>query len=123
MSAPERVQLSRKKGWKLPPNTVVVARPTKWGNPFAIKGAVEVGIRPARAQAFVVECFDSWLRGDRQHWMGRDSDAAADWMMANLPALQGKNLACWCKPGEPCHADILLELANAHLPEPPKEAT
>jgi hypothetical protein len=27
--------------------------------------------------------------------------------------LRGKNLACWCKPGEPCHADVLLELANS----------
>ena len=26
--------------------------------------------------------------------------------------LAGKNLACWCKPGEPCHADVLLEIAN-----------
>lgn len=26
--------------------------------------------------------------------------------------LRGKNLACWCKPGEPCHADVLLEIAN-----------
>ena len=27
--------------------------------------------------------------------------------------LAGKNLACWCKPGTPCHADVLLEIANA----------
>jgi hypothetical protein len=26
--------------------------------------------------------------------------------------LRGKNLACWCKPDQPCHADVLLELAN-----------
>ena len=26
--------------------------------------------------------------------------------------LRGKNLACWCKIGEPCHADLLLEIAN-----------
>ena len=29
-----------------------------------------------------------------------------------LPELRGKNLACWCKPGSPCHADVLLEIAN-----------
>jgi len=27
--------------------------------------------------------------------------------------LRGKNLACWCRIGEPCHADVLLSLANA----------
>ncbi len=26
--------------------------------------------------------------------------------------LVGRDLACWCKPGDPCHADVLLELAN-----------
>lgn len=26
--------------------------------------------------------------------------------------LRGKDLACWCKPGAPCHADVLLEIAN-----------
>jgi hypothetical protein len=30
----------------------------------------------------------------------------------DIRQLRGKNLACWCKPGQPCHADILLELAN-----------
>jgi hypothetical protein len=28
-------------------------------------------------------------------------------------ALKGKNLACWCKLDEPCHADFLLRLANS----------
>jgi hypothetical protein len=36
---------------------------------------------------------------------------AADYPSDLLP-LRGKNLACWCKLGEPCHADVLLELAN-----------
>lgn len=26
--------------------------------------------------------------------------------------LRGKNLACWCRLDQPCHADVLLELAN-----------
>jgi hypothetical protein len=36
--------------------------------------------------------------------------------MDALGELRGKNLACWCKPGEPCHADVLLELANPKGP-------
>jgi hypothetical protein len=38
------------------------------------------------------------------------------WMTAQRPdvsELRGENLACWCKPGAPCHADILLHWANA----------
>jgi len=111
----ERIQLSRAKGWRMPPNTVNVARgPGRiWGNPFTIADAVEVAqVRPDRAQRFVVECFGHWLRGDRQNWMGPESDAAAALILSRLPELRGKNLACWCRPGTPCHADVLLELAN-----------
>lgn len=35
-----------------------------------------------------------------------------------LDALEGKDLACWCKPGEPCHADIILEKLDRCLPSP-----
>ena len=38
-----------------------------------------------------------------------------------LPELRGKDLACWCKEGEPCHADVLLELANP--PDPNQSLT
>jgi len=33
-------------------------------------------------------------------------------LLAALPELRGKDLVCWCSP-LPCHADVLLELANA----------
>ncbi len=52
---PVRVQLSRRKGWMMPPNTVSVARPARWGNPFAIyrsawRGESEFPIRCATAE-------------------------------------------------------------------------
>jgi len=31
-----RHSLSRRKGWKMPLNTVKVSRPGKWGNPFLV---------------------------------------------------------------------------------------
>jgi hypothetical protein len=31
---------------------------------------------------------------------------------AKIAPLRGKNLACWCPPGQPCHADVLLQVAN-----------
>jgi hypothetical protein len=110
---PDRIQLSRAKGWRLPPNTVVVARPSIWGNPFTIADAVDIlGIPPHQAAADTVARFRLWLDGSRVDWFGSDSDAAAARILARLPELRGKTLACWCKPGTPCHADVLIELAN-----------
>lgn len=98
---PKRIQLSRKKGWRMPPNTVKVDRSTTLGNPFKITAE-----RPA---ADAVMAYRTWLTVD-------GVDAGLPYMKANilaaLPTLRGKNLACWCKIGEPCHADVLLELAN-----------
>ena len=36
--------------------------------------------------------------------------------MMDLTKLRGKNLACWCSKGEPCHGDVLLALANGVEP-------
>lgn len=99
-----RVQLSRKAGAKLPPNTVVVSRPSKWGNPFKVT--------PERSQILAVGAFQTWLTAE-----GVTAGIAdrKQWMLDNLKALRGKNLACWCKPGTACHADVLLRLANDKL--------
>lgn len=88
---PRRVQLSRKKGWRMPPNTMSVARPTKWGNPFPVTKDCD------RAEA--VRRFRTFLCNDKK-------------MSECLDELRGKNLACWCPLNEPCHADVLLELAD-----------
>lgn len=113
---PKRVQLSRAKGWRMPPNTVKVDRTTRWGNPFTIKAAVESGYATAEtAQAFVVECFRDWLgpsQSGRDWWQGPESDHRRTFFAEEITQLRGKQLACWCRPGEPCHADVLLELAN-----------
>lgn len=125
MIAPERIQLSRKKGWRKPENTVVVARPSKYGNPFRIKhvncsipsGGLCYEIRLngtlyaehldtiERARERAVELFELHIGP-----MGAiEFDAETlDQLRAKL---RGKNLACWC-PAGPCHADVLLEIAN-----------
>ena len=90
---PRRVQLSRRKGSRLPPNTVVVARPSAWGNPFRI------GARGIKTNA------DAVRRFQKAFWMTEVHAAASI-------VLRGKNLACWCRLGEPCHADVLLAMAN-----------
>ncbi len=52
-----------------------------------------------------------------RHWMGLDPDApahfGADLRIAARRDLRGKNLCCWCPLDAPCHADVLLEVANA----------
>ena len=109
---PTRIQLSRRKGWKMLPNTKSVARPGPFGNPFSLADAKDAGYYGPGLNEFVVDCFRNWLAGDRSAWMGEDSDRACATILTRLPELRGKNLACWCKPGQPCHADVLLELAN-----------
>ena len=101
LASPHRVQLSRKSGAKLPPNTVVVSRPSKWGNPFKVTAE--------RSQILAVGAFQTWITVD-----GVTAGIAdrKQWMLDNLKELRGKNLACWCKPGTACHADVLLRLAN-----------
>lgn len=116
---PQRIQLRRTKGWRMPENTVVVARPTKLGNPFTIEKAIASGYAKAdTAQAFVVDVFRDWLTPSphQEHWwQGPESDQRRSEIRDTLRSLRGKNLACWCPLNQPCHADVLLELANVPL--------
>lgn len=109
--APKRVQLSRAKGWRMPENTVRVSRPSKWGNRFRIGDTAEryggpgvYALVKVTDAAKAVELFEEWWRLHlEQHPKP---------MLSALAELRGKNLACWCKLGTPCHADVLLRLAN-----------
>ena len=128
-AAPRRVQLSRAKGWRKPANTVVVSRPSKWGSPWEIvaqghcrtcscgdvRYTVQHDVRGSSLGTF------GWkderiagtgarywaVQGYRMHLS--DPDVA---LFNQLDELRGKNLACWCPLDQPCHADVLLELAN-----------
>lgn len=116
---PIRIQLSRKKGWRMPPNTVKVSRPGRWGNPFYIspwrdaktcvalfRDAMTTGWNPKTSEHLP----DAWCGyGEWVEWHQR---MGIEVLHNAISELRGKNLACWCKPGEPCHADVLLELAN-----------
>lgn len=101
---PIRVQLSRKKGWRMPPNTVKVCRPGKWGNPWRV-GEWSSTLQRNMTADDAVKRYSETLRNTEGGWpMLRRSE---------LNDLRGKNLACWCPIGSPCHADVLLEIANA----------
>ena len=85
------------KGWRKPDNTVAVTRGTPWGNPFPVTKD-----RPA---LMAVAEFSKMVMGDH------------DYQARCRQQLQGKNLMCFCKPEDPCHADVLLEVANSLFEE------
>lgn len=99
---PQRIQRSRKKGSKLPENTVCVTRPSRWGNPFVVG-------KFGTAQ----ECVDEYVK---QFLAPHENPIINEIIERNrrtvVEQLKGKNIACWCKIGDPCHGDVLLEIAN-----------
>lgn len=99
---PKRIQRRRSKGWRMPPNTVAVDRSTKWGNPFI------VGKHGTRAEC--VRLFTLMLGGYICLTCGDpdEQEAYRKMVIRDRGELKGKNLACWCPPGAPCHADVLL---------------
>lgn len=99
---PRRVQLRRTKDWRLPLNTVVVSRPSKWGNPFKVT--------PERSQLSAVGAFRIWLTTEG---VTAGIQERKQWMLDHMPDLRGKNLACWCSLNSACHADVLLSLVGA----------
>jgi len=105
---PKRIHRERTKGWRLPPNTVCVTRPGKWGNPFYPGSGYSMGYFDADMQMVLPpatpENCVKWYRKHIEVDQRLRAEAKKD--------LRGKNLACWCKVGEPCHADVLLEIAN-----------
>lgn len=123
---PQRIQRKRAKGWRMPEGAVYVGRPTKWGNPWSVKGYYNAGYTGslAEAAAACVENFRAWMTRTRSSWSGdvpggplKHPDGSVRFEPVDVSPLRGKDLACWCPlpaPGEPdvCHAAVLLELAN-----------
>lgn len=105
-AAPRRVQLSRKKGWRLPVGSKKVDRSTRWGNWHRVGQAYDARPTPTTAAEAVAE-----FRRDVLDMLRDDPGRTTLW----LAPLRGKSLACWCPLDAPCHADVLLELANQEV--------
>ena len=80
----------------MPANTVVVSRPARYGNPHRIGWCPVCGVEHTREEA-----------------IAEFKAEVSQMPVLHFVELRGKNLACWCRPGEACHADVLLEIANA----------
>ena len=98
-STPRRIQRKRTKGWRMPPNAIYVGRPTRYGNPNIVGDLFNGGNMSA---ADAVSQFRSQLIGHRLQFGLNEIHRV----------LAGHDLACWCPLDQPCHADVLLELAN-----------
>ena len=106
MSKPIRIQRKRTKGWRMPENTISVARPSPYGNQHHVGPCPTChGVHGAEE---AVRIYIEIMEVNYQ----RDLDEHTGFIKRFLEPLRGKNLACWCNLSEPCHADILLELAN-----------
>ncbi|SEG58825.1 DUF4326 domain-containing protein [Bosea lathyri] len=118
---------------------VKVTRPGPWGNPFNFRdsaycwAALSYGCRadPTGRQEASVSAFREWIdpghgmrtlsieldpaivSGERRLSLGPKVEVGRAPAMEEIRSkLRGRNLACWCRPGAPCHADVLVELAN-----------
>lgn len=139
---PKRIQRKRTKGWRMPPNTIYVGRPSRWGNPWEIGDNLhDIGCAPEEGQPVnwrtcitAADCvqgfrqFVDWepptfekpwrMRGGTpeeptvmEMWGGYDDNIHIN-RRSIRKFLAGKDLCCWCPLDQPCHADVLLEIAN-----------
>jgi hypothetical protein len=119
---PKRIQMTRQRPWRADnPGAVIVARPSWYGNDHRVVKrpdgwhvlwldgtTTRVHANPTEARQHAVQLYEKDLSG----LLGGDDHVAehAQWRLAFLG---GHDLACWCPLDQPCHADVLLELANA----------
>lgn len=109
LMTPVRLQLSRRKGFRLDRASleanglpaVKVDRSTMWGNRWQIGVRSNLLGRPIQTQQEAVDVYRKLAWPEPHH---------IAWVRERL---HGQNLACWCGLSDPCHADVLLEIANA----------
>lgn len=124
---PKRIQRKRTKGWTMPEDTIYVGRPTKWGNPFRYQNGFiycnashnrkildpwilyynepydkETGLNT------IIRLYEDWIYG-----IAKDKVIPCPFTLEDIKlAFQGLDLACWCPENKPCHANVLLKIAN-----------
>ena len=123
----KRMQLKRQAGWRisdLSDNYVICDRRGNWGNPFNWQ-TVSPSLSDRQKKYAVMRDFENWLEGQPDNIVWPDK---RDWILDNLHRLRGKDLFCWCKlcdnhaagkpfgedcaACDPCHCDVLGQVAN-----------
>lgn len=136
---PRRIQRKRTKGWRKPDAAVYVGRGTRWGNPWrAMRGScigpiwsvatsMPLRLRSLCTPEFAVALYSSHTPASAAavsavdlfrtycEVMARDHAAQfTEW----LEPIAGRDLMCWCPLDQPCHADVLLDIANTTQEQP-----
>lgn len=119
---PERIRRRRTAGWRMPEGAVYVGRPSKWGNPIDLSdvSAQFPSLDDRQVAQLVVVDFEvlakrghlgcpNWRRVGGARGPIQWSYPSVEEIRAELA---GKDLACWCELEMPCHADVLLAIAN-----------
>ena len=112
---PQRIQRKRTKGWRMPKNTVYVGRPSRWGNPVRVGSVRAYSHHLEKTSEGSVGHFDpsEWNSPqDAVWWYAANLEEQMELGKVDLRPLRGKTLACWCRLDQPCHADVLLKMAN-----------
>ena len=120
---PERIRRQRTPGWRAPKGAVYVGRPTVWGNPFRVSERTHLWHRattypydfyrdwfPVNTAEQATRLYRKWLLERDEYWLDQPPTPTLGEIR---DALAGRDLMCWCPIGTPCHADVLLEIANA----------
>jgi hypothetical protein len=99
MTLPTRIQRSRRKGWRNPPETIYCGRGSLWGNPFPVENG---------DHAEAVAKYREWL----------NAHPGVEYVM-RLHLADAAHLSCWCALDKPCHVDVIIEvLADQWPPKP-----
>lgn len=114
---PKRIQRKRTAGWRMPPNGKSVTRPGRFANPFRPYTQVSIfaaELSIAEPGHVVIQCGGveeclAWFRLQQMALWRLYERAGEDY----FAPIRGFDLACWCPLDRPCHADVLLDLANS----------
>lgn len=120
--SPTRIQRRRTKGWTMPDGAIYVGRPSKWGNPFQPVHQSGTGTWMVFDEDVIdYPGFGEYRSRVASLWackrlyaelhIGHAVTAAFTYEQVRAE-LAGRDLACWCPIGAPCHGDFLLAIAN-----------
>ena len=117
--SPQRIQRKRERGWRMPEDAVYVGRPARWSNPFTVREFGQIRSVVLFSNALSGYWNPSLFSADEPDDLVGEAYRLHGWMRltgrhAEVVAadLAGHDLACFCPLDQPCHADVLLELAN-----------